>query len=236
MDLFLPSLRMPLTTLQGETKEGLLHHIISETHQGVDSVRQAYECMGRSISKRTTLLTVPHSVKGYGSKRTARGKLYFEEAKLVGVNVKYKDTLLYPNAIDEADVSVAKCEDNFTVEGEKLGAYDYSQTPSSPQFFLYSMGSPEDAALWHGVGAFGAPQLLQSYTSVRSVCRNGQLVRNLKEKFDARVEVPLHLNLAPSGIWVHPLHRNIDASIGCVESLADLARMGMKIEHLSHFG
>ncbi len=236
MDLFLPSLRMPLTTLQGETKEGLLHHIISETHQGVDSVRQAYECMGRSISKRTTLLAVPHSVKGYGSKRTARGKLYFEEAKFVGVNVKYKDTLLYPNAIDEADVSVAKCEDNFTVEGEKLGAYDYSQTPSSPQFFLYSMGSPEDAALWHGVGAFGAPQLLQSYTSVRSVCRNGQLVRNLKEKFDARVEVPLHLNLAPSGIWVHPVHRNIDASIGCVENLADLARMGMKIEHLSHFG
>ena len=33
MDLFLPSLRMPLTTLQSENQEGLLHHIISETHQ-----------------------------------------------------------------------------------------------------------------------------------------------------------------------------------------------------------
>jgi hypothetical protein len=234
MDLFLPSLRMPLTTLQAETKDGLLHHIISETHQGYDSVRQAYECMGRSMTKRTTLLTVPHSAKGYGSKRAARGRLYFNEAKLDGVNVKYKDTLLYPNAMDENDVSVAKCEDNFTVPAEKLSNYGYSETPSSPQFFLYSMGSPEDAALWHGVGAFGAPQLLQSYTSVRNICRSGQLIRNLKEKYDARVEVPLHLNLAPSGVWVHPIHRNIDASIGCVENLDELARMGMRIEHLAN--
>jgi hypothetical protein len=235
MDLFLPSLRMPLTTLQSETKAGLLHHIISETHQNFDSVRQAYECMGRSMTKRTPRLTVPHSPKGYGSKRAARGRLYFKETQLDGVNVKYKDTLLYPNAMDEADVSVAKCEDNFTVPAEKLSNYNFAETPSSPQFFLYSMGSPEDAALWHGVGAFGATQLLQSYTSARSVCRNGKLVRNLNDKYDARVNVPLHLNLDPSGVWVHPLHRNIDASIGCVENLADLAHMGMKIEHLTHF-
>ncbi len=235
MDLFLPSLRMPLTTLQGEGSDGLLHHIINETHQGFDSVRQAYECMGRSMSKRTTLLTIPHSAKGYGSKRAARGRLYFNESKLESVNVKYKDTLLYPNAIDEKDVSVAKCEDNFNVSADKLANYNYAETPSSPQFFLYSMGSPEDAALWHGVGAFGAPQLLQSYTSVRSVCRSGQLIRGLKQKYDARVEVPLHLNLAPEGVWVHPVHRNIDASIGCVENLRDLARIGMKIEVLSSF-
>ncbi len=234
MDLFLPSLRMPLTTLQAETKDGLLHHIISETHQGYDSVKQAYDCMGRSMTKRTTLLTVPHSTKGYGSKRAARGRIYFNETKLEGVNVKYKDTLLYPNAMDENDVSVAKCEDNFTVAPEKLSSYIYSETPSSPQFFLYSMGSPEDAALWHGVGAFGAPQLLQSYTRVRNICRNGQLIKNLKEKYDARVEPPLHLNLDPNGVWVHPVHRNIDASIGCVENLEDLARMGMKIEYLAN--
>ena len=218
-----------------EASDGLLHHIISETHQGFDSVKQAYECMGRSMTKRTTLLTIPHSPKGYGSKRAARGRIYFNETKLEGVNVKYKDTLLYPNAMDENDVSVAKCEDNFTVPPEKLSSYNYSETPSSPQFFLYSLGSPEDAALWHGVGAFGAPQLLQSYTSVRNVCRSGQLIRNLKEKYGARVEVPLHLNLAPDGVWVHPVHRNIDASIGCVENLGDLARMGMKIEYLSNF-
>ncbi len=235
IDLFLPSLRMPLTTLKTETSEGLLHHIISETHQNFDSVRQAYECMGRSMTKRTTLLTIPHSAKGYGSKRAARGRLYFNETQLESVNVKYKDTLLYPNAIDEKDVSVAKCEDNFNVAAGKLSSYGYSETPSSPQFFLYSLGSPEDATLWHGVGAFGAPQLLQSYTSLRTVCRNGQLIRNLKGKYGARVEVPLHLNLAPDGVWVHPVHRNIDASIGCVENLEDLARMGMKIEYLSAF-
>ncbi len=235
IDLFLPSLRMPLTTLKNETSEGLLHHIISETHQSFDSVSQAYACMGRSMSKRTTLLTIPHSAKGYGSKRAARGRLYFNETKLESVNVKYKDTLLYPNAIDEKDVSVAKCEDNFNVAAEKLSSYSYLETPSSPQFFLYSLGSPEDAALWHGVGAFGAPQLLQSYTSLRNVCRNGQLIRNLKDKYGARVEVPLHLNLAPDGVWVHPIHRNIDASIGCVENLEDLARMGMRIEYLSAF-
>ncbi len=234
MDLFFPSLRMPLTTLKSEYSAGLLHRIISETHQGFDSVRQAYECMGRSMTKRTTLLTIPHSAKGYGSKRAARGRLYFNENKLESVNVKYKDTLLYPNAMDEQDVSVAKCEDNFNVAGEKLFNYSYLETPSSPQFFLYSLGSPEDAALWHGVGAFGAPQLLQSYTSLRSVCRSGQLIRDLK-KYGARVEVPLHLNLAPSGVWVHPIHRNIDASIGCVENLGELARMGMRIEHLSKF-
>jgi hypothetical protein len=234
MDLFLPSHRMPLTTLQGEGKDGLLHHIISETHRDYESVKQAYDCMGRSMTKRTTLLTVPHSVKGYGSKRAARGRLYFDEARFESVNVKYKDTLLYPNAMDESDVSVAKCEDNFTVSAEKLSSYAYSESPSSPQFFLYSMGSPEDAALWHGVGAFGAPQLLQSYSRAREVCRNGQLIRNLREKYDARVDPPLHLNLAPEGVWVHPLHRNIDASIGCVENLGDLARMGMKIEHLTN--
>jgi hypothetical protein len=234
MNLFLPSLRMPLSTLQGETKTGLLHHIISETHQSYDSVRQAYECMGRSMSNRTTLLTVPHSSKGYGSKRAARGKLYFNEAKFEKMNVRYVDTLLYPNDIDKEDVSVAKCEDNFTVPAQKLADYTYGETPSSPQFFLYSMGSPEDAALWHGVGVFGATQLLQSYTTVRTVCRQAKFMVGLKENFDARVEPPLHLNLTPACQWVHPEHHNIDASIGCVKNLGDLARMGMKIEHLSN--
>ena len=235
MDLFLPSLRMPLTTLQGENSDGLLHHIISEAHRDYNSVAQAYDCMGRSMNKRTTLLTVPHSAKGYGSKRAARGRIYFDGERLDGVNVKYKDTLLYPNAIDPKDVSIAKCRDDFTVEAKKLSSYAYAETPSSPQFFLYAMGSPEDAALWHGVGAFGSPKLLQSYTRVRSVCRNGQLVRDLREKYDARVDEPLHLNLVPDGVWVHPLHRNIDASIGCVKDLGELAHMGMRIEHLAGF-
>ncbi len=235
MDLFLPTLRMPLAMLQAEQGNGVLHHIISEVHRDYESFQQAYECMGRSMTKRTTLLTVPHSMKGYGSKRAARGRIHFKETELEGVNVKYKDTLLYPNAIDQKDVSVTKCQDNFNITAEKLIHYSYAETPSSPQFFLYSLASPEDAALWHGVGAFGAPQLLQSYTSVRNMCRSGRLIRDLPEKFGVKLEVPLQLNLVPDGIWVHPVHRNIDASIGCVENVGDLARMGMRIEHLAQF-
>src|SRR3990170_656901 len=166
IDLMLPSLRMPLATLQTETKEGMLHHVISETHKDFEAVKQAYECMGRSITKRTTLLTIPHSRLGYGSKRAARGKLRFNGAKLENLTVTYKTTRLYPNAIDPADVSIARAEDNLTVSGEKLVDYSFVETPSSPQFFLYSLGSPENAALWHGVGAFASPQLLQSYASV----------------------------------------------------------------------
>src|SRR5512136_270528 len=57
MELSLPSLRMPLATLKTESKEGLIHRIISQTHRDFDAVKEAYECMGRSISNRTTLLT-----------------------------------------------------------------------------------------------------------------------------------------------------------------------------------
>jgi hypothetical protein len=229
IDLCLYSLRMPLATLEAEAKDGLLHHIISETHRDYETVKQAYDCMGRSMAKRTTLLTVPHSKKGYGSKRAARGKIHYNETKIESVSIKYR------NAIDPDDVSIAKAEDSFTLTGEKLANYSFSETPSSPQFFLYSLGSPEDAAVWHGIGVFAAPKLLRSYASVRRACRRRQIIRDLKEKYGAKTEVPLQFNLAPDSMWVHPIHRNIDASLGCVENLSDLARMGMKIEYLSAF-
>jgi hypothetical protein len=235
IDLSLYALRMPLTPLQAEAKDGLLHYIISETHRDYEAVSQAYSCMGRSMTKRTTLLTVPHSKKGYGSKRAARGKIRFEDTKLESVTVRYQTTRLYPNAIDPDDVSIAKAEDNFTVTGEKLADYSFSETPSSPQFFLYSLGSPENAVVWHGVGAFAAPKLLQSYVSVRGACRRGQLIKGLKDMYGIKTEVPLQFNLAPEGMWSHPVHRNIDASIGSVENPAELARRGMKLEHLSAF-
>ena len=235
MNLSLYALRMPLSTLQAEGKDGLLHYIISESHNDYEAINQAYSCMGRSMTKRTTLLTVPHSKKGYGSKRAARGKIHFEDNKLQDVIVKYKTTKLYPNAIDPGDVAVAEADDSFTVPGEKLADYSFIETPSSPQFFLYSLGSPEDAAVWHGVGAFASPQLLQSYSSARRACREGKLIRNLSQKYNIKVEVPLQFNLAPEGMWSHPIHRNIDASIGSVEDLADLARRGMKLEYLSAF-
>jgi hypothetical protein len=235
MDMSLYSLRMPLSTLKTEGKDGLLHYIISESHRDYEAVNEAYSCMGRSMIKRTTLLTVPHSKKGYGSKRAARGKIHFEDNKLLDVAVKYEKTKLYPNAMDPDDVAVAQCDDSFTVAGEKLSEYNYEETPSSPQFFLYSMGSPEDGAVWHGVGAFASPKLLQSYCSARHACMEGRLIKNLSAKYSMNVEVPLQFNLAPEGMWSHPVHRNIDASIGSVEDLPDLARRGMKLEYLSAF-
>jgi hypothetical protein len=235
MNLSICALRMPLSTLQAERKDGLLHYIISESHRDYEAIQQAYSCMGRSMTKRTTLLTVPHSKKGYGSKRAARGKIHFEDGKLKEVVVKFKTTKLYPNGIDPPDVAVAEADDSFTVAGEKLANYSFSETPSSPQFFLYSLGSPEDAAVWHGVGAFSSPQLLQSYSSVRAACREGKLIKNFNQKYYIKTEVPLQFNLAPAGMWGHPVHRNIDASIGTVEKLSDLVRRGMKLEYLSAF-
>jgi hypothetical protein len=235
IDLGLYVLRMPIATLQAEAKDDLLHHIISEVHRDYESISQAYSCMRRSMTKRTTLLTVPHSTKGYGSKRAARGKLHFEGTKLKSATVNYRTTLLYPNEIDPEDVSIAKAEDSFTIPGEKLAEYSFSETPSSPQFFLYSLGSPENAVLWHGIGAFAAPKLLQSYVSARDSCRREQLIRKLKQKYGVWTEVPLQFNLIPDFMWVHPVHRNIDASVGCVENLAVLVNRGMKLEYLSAF-
>ncbi len=232
MDLALYTLRMPISTLKIENKDGLLHHIIRESNRDYASIEEAYTCMGRSMKNRTTLLTIPHSKKGYGSKRAARGKLHFENGKLIDATVKYKTTPLYPNAMDPEDVAVAVCEDDFTVPGEKLADYSFAETPSSPQFFLYSIGSPEDATLWHGIGAFAAPQLLQSYRAGRVACREGKLIKNLSEKYGIKVDVPLQFNLSPEGIWSHPIHRNIDASIGSVEDLPDLAHRGMRLEYL----
>ncbi len=235
MDLSLYSLRMPLSTLKAENKDGLLHYIISESNRDYASVEEAYTCMGRSMNKRTTLLTVPHSKKGYGSKRAARGKLHFEDGRFLDAAVTYKTTALYPNAMDPEDVAVAVCDDKFTVAGEKLADYSYAETPSSPQFFLYSVGSPEDATVWHGVGAFGASQLLNSYVNARTACREGKLIKDLNRKYHLNVRVPLQFNLAPEGLWSHPIHRNIDASIGSVDDLPDLAHRGMKLEYLSAF-
>lgn len=232
IDLNLYSLRLPLTMLKQEKTDGLLHYVIRETHAGYASIECVYKCMGRSMKNLTTLLTVPHSKKGYGSKRAARGRIYFDGAKLKSVKVDYRTALLYPNAMDPADVSIAKADDSFTVEGEKLSAYSFYETPSSPQFFLYSLASPEDAVLWHGIGAFGASELLKSYTTTRLACAKDLLIRGLSEKYGIATKVPLQFNLDPKFMWGHPVHHNIDASIGSVANLKDLAVFGMKMEHL----
>ncbi len=235
IDLSIPALRMPIETLQSETKEGLLHHLISETHRDYDAISNAYECMGRSMAKRTTLLTVPHSTKGFGSKRSARGKLHFEGSRLLSANVKYKDTPLYPNEIDPNDVSIAYAEDEFTVPGERLVDYNFKETPSSPQFFLYSIASPEDAVVWHGIGSFAAPKLLQSYVSFHKKCEEGKMIRNLTHTYSLKADVPLQFNLTPESMWRHPKHHNIDAGIGTIENLSTIAQQPMKIELLPTF-
>lgn len=232
IDLCIHSVRLPLTALQREDSAGLLHHVVRETHRDYQAVESVYRCMGRSMKNLSTLLTVPHSPKGYGSKRAARGRIYFDGSRLKSVKVEYKTTLLYPNAIDPADVSVAKADDSFTVEGERLVNYSFKETPSSPQFFLYSLASPEDAVVWHGIGAFGASELLKSYTTTRMACSSGLLLKDLVEKYGVQVRIPLQFNLVPKYIWFHPVHRNIDASIGCVQNLKDLADIGMRMEYL----
>jgi len=233
INLCLYSMRMPLTIMEKETTDDLLHYIIRKTHTDYQSIECVYKCMGRSMKNLTTLLTVPHSKKGYGSKRAARGRIYFEGAKLKSAKVDYRTALLYPNAIDPGDVSVARADDSFRVEGDRLVNYDFKQTPSSPQFFLYSLASPENAVLWHGIGAFGASELLKSYTTTRLACARNLLIEGLDEKYGIASEMPLQFNLVPKFMWFHPIHHNIDASIGCVENLRDLANLGMKMERLS---
>jgi hypothetical protein len=231
INLCLPMMRMPITVLKKEKTNGLLHYVIKETHKNYDSIEGVYDCMGRSMKKRKTLLTVPFSKYGFGSKRAARGKIYFKDKKLKSVRVTYKTTPLYPNAIDPDDISIAEAEDQFIVEGERFVNYDFHETPSSPQFILYSLASPEDAVLWHGIGAFASSQLVKSYSTTRIACSRGSMFNNLN-KYGVRNKIPSQFNLFPDDIWIHPIHRNIDASIGCIDNLEDLAKRGMRLETL----
>jgi len=233
INLSLNAIRMPLSTLEKETTDGLLHYILRKTHTDYESIERVYKCMGRSMKNLTTLLTVPHSEKGYGSKRAARGRIYFEGIQIKKVKVSYRTTLLYENEIDPSDISIAKADDTFSVDGIRFINYNFRETPSSPQFFLYSLASPEDAALWHGVGVFGAAELLKSYTTIRLACAKNQLISDLNEKYGIVPKIPLQFNLSPKYMWYHPTHHNIDASIGCIKDLKFLAELGMKIEPLS---
>jgi hypothetical protein len=233
IDLNLPSLRLPLGALSDEGKNGVIKSIIEASHRDYESIEKIYSYMGRSMKNRTTLLSVLHSKKGFGSKRAARGKIYFKDRSLDRIKVRYKPTLLYPNAIDPEDVSVADGEDSFIVEGDFLRDYSYSETPSSPQFILYSLASPEDACLWHAIGAWGSKELVRSYTSTYMASAEGRVFKDLVDDSNLVTRMPLQFNLVPKGVWVHPVHRNIDTSIGCVEDLTRLVEQGIWIENLS---
>lgn len=233
MDLCIPTYRMPLDVLKKEKPGQPMHRLIQESHHGYDTIGSIYGLMGRNLGKRKTLLlTVPHSPKGFGSKRAAQGSIAFMQDHFDQIKVQYKTTLLYANELDkeETDVSAARADDTFSVEAEKIANYDYSQTPSSPQFALYDVLSPEDAALWHGIGVFGGAELIRSILSVRSACLRKAVLGEVACRGN---KPPLQLNLVPDKMWRHPKYGNIDASVGCVQNLAGLVNTGICVAPLS---
>ncbi len=230
--LCLPMLRMPLEALRNEAPKGALHQIIRESHSNFDAIKTIYTSMGRNIKKKSLLLTVPHSGMGFGSKKSARGRLVFNDTLLDYISMKYKTVLLYPNMIDPNDVSIAVADDKFSVKKEQIAKYDYSQTPSSPQFALYCLLSPEDASLWHGVGKYAGSEVVKSFVSVKSAQLSGKILRNVSSIFMGKPKVPVQLNLVPAKMWVHPKYNNIDASVGCIEQVEGLVKTGMSLEVL----
>jgi hypothetical protein len=233
IDLCIPTYRMPLDVLRKEKPGQPMHKLIQESHHDYDTIGNIYGLMGRNLGKRKTLLlTVPHSSKGFGSKRAAQGSIAFKQDRFEQIKVQYKTTLLYANELDkeETDVSAARADDTFTVEAEKVVNYDYSQTPSSPQFALYDALSPEDAAIWHGIGVFGGVELIRSIVSVRSACLRKAVLSEVACRGN---KPPLQLNLVPDKMWRHPKYGNIDASVGCIRDLAGLLNTGICVAPLS---
>jgi hypothetical protein len=234
IDLCIPAHRMPLNVLKSEKPGQPMHKLIQSSHHDYDTISAIYELMGRNIGKRKTLLlTVPHSPKGYGSKRAAQGSIMFKQDRFEQIKVQYKTTPLYANELDvkETDVSIAKAEDdNFSVDADKIANYDYSQTPSSPQFALYATLSPEDASIWHGIGVFGGVELIRSIVSIRSACLRKTV---LSETACRGNKSPLQLNLIPEAMWRHPKYGNIDTSVGCVQDLASVVKNRICVAPLS---
>jgi hypothetical protein len=231
INLYIPALRMPLEMLKGESPKDPLHLIIEECHRDYEMIKTMYELMGRNIAKRKTLLlTVPHSKKGFGSKRAAKGKIIFNKDVFEKIKVKYATTPLYPNMVDYNDLSVAVAEDEFSVGASKINDYDYAQTPSSPQFALYAALSPEDAAIWHGVGWFSGIEIVKSYISVRSAHLKGKIFKGIPPPSS---RIPMQFNLIPEKMWLHPKYKNLDASVSCIQDLWELLNTGIYITPLS---
>jgi hypothetical protein len=233
MDLCIPTYRMPLDVLRKEKPGHPMHKLIQDSHHDYDTIGNIYGLMGRNLGKRKTLLlTVPHSLKGFGSKRAAQGSIAFKQDHFDQIKVQYKTTLLYANELDkeETDVSAARADDTFAVEADKIINYDYSQTPSSPQFALYDALSPEDAAIWHGIGVFGGFELIRSIVSVRSACLRKTVLSEVACRGN---KPPLQLNLVPDKMWRHPKYGNIDTSVGCIQDLAGMINTGICVAPLS---
>lgn len=233
MHLILPMKRMPLEILAKEKPTDPLHLSISSSHKDRDTIKAIYELMGRSIKKKRTLLTIPHSEKGFASKRAAKGKLVFNGNRLNRIDVRYRAVKLYPNMADPDDVSRAQADDSLSIEAEKFLNYNYAQTPSSPQFSLYIIFSPENASLSHGVGEWAGSHILKSYCSMCKAFTENTILKDVPRTHFKKP--PLDLNLIPDKMWLHPKYANFDTSIGCIENPVSLLKMGIAVEHLNYY-
>jgi hypothetical protein len=227
IDLSIPSYRMPLETLAEESTTGPLHRIIGACHTDIATVSSIYHLFGREITRRKTLLpAVPHGPGHLASKRAVRGVLAVEGDRLKEVEVHYMPSPLYPNEIDHADVATVHAEARFQVPAERMAHYDFRETPASPQFAIYMVASPEDGAIWHGVGKYAAMQLIQSYTNLHRAFADGSVFQGIP--LPHRPEPP-QWDIVAGKMLAHPKSGNIDASVGCVP---ELARLLVEATHL----
>ena len=218
IDLGVPALRMPLATLTAESSSGLLHRMISATHRDVATLRELYGLFGREFGRRKTLLpAVPHAPDKAASKRLARGKIIVNEERVERVEVRYGSGPLYPNEVDPEDVAHAAAQAAFSLEPSRFQEYDFAVTPASPQFAIYMLASPEDGAIWHGVGKYAGVQIVESYSAFHRAGHAGQPFFGVA--VDGPADPP-QWDLVAEGMLVHPKWGNIDASVGCLDDLA----------------
>lgn len=230
IDLGIPALRMPLATLRAETPSGTVHQLVSAAHRDVATLRRLYALFGREFGRRKTLLpAVPHGPGKVASKRLVRGKVVVTEERIERVDVRYGSGPLYPNEIDKDDIATASADVEFTVDPARLREYDYRVTPASPQFAIYMLASPEDGAIWHGVGKYAGIQIVESYTAFHRACHAGEPFFGVPVR--CRPDPP-QWDLVADSMLVHPTWGNIDASVGCVDDLPERLARHLRIRPL----
>ncbi len=231
IDVAIPAFRMPISTLRAETTQGPLHRLVSAAHRDLATLRALYALFGREFGRRKTLLpAVPHGPGGLASKRLSRGRLLVDADRLLGVEVHYSSGPLYPNEVDTTDVAKAVADGFLLVEPDRLTSYDFRRTPASPQFALYMLASPEDGAIWHGVGKYAGVQIVESYTAFHRAARLERLFGDVP--LDCPADPP-QWDLVAEGILAHPISGNIDASVTLVDDLPALLPRHARLRPLS---
>jgi hypothetical protein len=217
IDLTIPALRMPLSTLAAETPSGSLHRLIAATHKNPESLARIYRLFGRNFDhNRTFLPAVLHGRDGSASKRIAKGQYLMRDGAPSSLRVTYSSGPLYPNEVDREDVAQARATATVEASWEELANFDYRKTPASPQFALYTLFSPAEGAIWHGVGTYAGSQIVRSYTALRHACGAAEPFEGV---FAGCRPDPLQFDLVAESMLRHPDFGNIDASVACVDDL-----------------